>query len=62
MGAADVRAVRELERVGFDLPAGLEVAWLGVSGYRISYEGVSIFLDPYVSRVPLRAFVLRRVE
>jgi L-ascorbate metabolism protein UlaG (beta-lactamase superfamily) len=60
MGAADAQALRELERVAVDLPAGLEVAWLGVSGYRISYEGVSIFVDPYVSRVPLRAFVLRR--
>ena len=35
-------------------------AWLGVSGYRLTYEGVSIFIDPYVSRVPLRAFLLRR--
>jgi L-ascorbate metabolism protein UlaG (beta-lactamase superfamily) len=60
MGATDAQAVRELERVPVDLPAGLELAWLGVSGYRISYEGVSIFVDPYVSRVPLRAFVLRR--
>jgi glyoxylase-like metal-dependent hydrolase (beta-lactamase superfamily II) len=41
-------------------PAGLEVAWLGVSGYRLTYEGVSIFIDPYLSRVPLRALLLRR--
>jgi L-ascorbate metabolism protein UlaG (beta-lactamase superfamily) len=60
MAETDAQAVRELERVAVDLPGGLEVAWLGVSGYRISYEGVSIFVDPYVSRVPLRAFVLRR--
>ena len=56
----DAQAARELEAVPLDLPAGLEVRWLGVSGYRLTYEGVSIFVDPYVSRVPLRALVLRR--
>ena len=43
------------------LPPGLEIEWLGVSGYRITFEGVSIFIDPYVSRVPLRSLLLRRV-
>ena len=42
------------------LPAGLELEWLGVAGYRLTYEGVSIFVDPYVSRVPLRSLLLRR--
>ena len=50
----------ELETVPLDLPPGLELEWLGVSGYRITYEGVSLFVDPYVSRVPLRALLLRR--
>ena len=31
---------------------GLEVEWLGVSGYRISLEGQTLFIDPYLSRVP----------
>jgi L-ascorbate metabolism protein UlaG (beta-lactamase superfamily) len=56
----DAQAARELERVGLDLPAGLDLVWLGVSGYRLTYEDVSLFIDPYVSRVPLRAFLLRR--
>lgn len=56
----DAQALRELERVALALPAGLEVRWLGVSGYRLTYEGVSVFVDPYVSRVPLRALLLRR--
>jgi L-ascorbate metabolism protein UlaG (beta-lactamase superfamily) len=56
----DAQALRELERVPLDLPRGLEVAWLGVSGYRLTYQGVSVFIDPYVSRVPLRALLLRR--
>ena len=56
----DAQAARELERIPLGLPAGLDVRWLGVSGYRLTYDGVSIFIDPYVSRVPLRAFLLRR--
>jgi L-ascorbate metabolism protein UlaG (beta-lactamase superfamily) len=56
----DAQAVRELERGTLDLPAGLQLVWLGVSGYRLTYEGVSLFIDPYVSRVPLRALLLRR--
>jgi L-ascorbate metabolism protein UlaG (beta-lactamase superfamily) len=50
----------ELERVPLDLPAGLEIEWLGVSGYRLTYEGVSIFIDPYVSRASLWNLLLRR--
>jgi L-ascorbate metabolism protein UlaG (beta-lactamase superfamily) len=58
--ADDVQVLRELESAPLDLPAGLELSWLGVSGYRLTYEGVSLFVDPYVSRVPLRALLLRR--
>src|SRR3954464_10769910 len=60
MAADDAQALHELRGVPLDLPPGLEISWLGVSGYRLSYEGVSIFVDPYVSRVPLRALLLRR--
>jgi L-ascorbate metabolism protein UlaG (beta-lactamase superfamily) len=49
-----------MESVEIGLPAGLDVLWLGVSGYCITYQGVSIFVDPYVSRVPLRSLLLRR--
>src|SRR3954469_2627183 len=60
MAADDAQALHELEAGPLDLPPGLEISWLGVSGYRLTYEGVSIFIDPYVSRVPLRALLLRR--
>jgi L-ascorbate metabolism protein UlaG (beta-lactamase superfamily) len=60
MTVDDAQAARELEGIALDLPAGLELTWLGVSGYRIDYQGASLFIDPYVSRVPLRAFLLRR--
>lgn len=58
---ADASALRLLEAVPLELPAGLQIEWLGVSGYRITYDGVSLFVDPYVSRVPLRALLLGRV-
>lgn len=59
--ADDAAALGALERVPLALPPGLEVAWLGVSGYRLTYEGVSLFVDPYVSRIPLRDVLLRRL-
>jgi L-ascorbate metabolism protein UlaG (beta-lactamase superfamily) len=57
---ADAQALSELEARPLVLPAGLEVEWLGVSGYRLSYEGQTLFVDPYLSRVPFRDLVLRR--
>ena len=56
----DGQALAELEARPPGLPPGLEVEWLGVSGYRLTYEGRTIFIDPYLSRVPLRNLLLRR--
>jgi L-ascorbate metabolism protein UlaG (beta-lactamase superfamily) len=56
----DAAAVRELEARPVDLPAGLSVQWLGVSGYRLDFEGQTLYVDPYVSRVPLRSLLLGR--
>jgi L-ascorbate metabolism protein UlaG (beta-lactamase superfamily) len=56
----DAQLLGELEARTLELPEGLEVEWLGVSGYRLSYEGKSLFIDPYLSRVPFRDLVLRR--
>jgi L-ascorbate metabolism protein UlaG (beta-lactamase superfamily) len=57
---ADEQALSELEARPLQLPAGLEVEWLGVSGYRLSYEGQTLFIDPYLSRVPFRDLLRRR--
>jgi L-ascorbate metabolism protein UlaG (beta-lactamase superfamily) len=57
----DRQALRELEQRPITLPTGLELEWLGVSGYRFTYEGHTLFVDPYLSRVPLGA-VLRRAR
>ncbi len=58
--ADDLDVLAELEARPFALPAGLEIEWLGVSGYRLAYEGRSLYVDPYFSRVPLRSLLLRR--
>jgi L-ascorbate metabolism protein UlaG (beta-lactamase superfamily) len=56
----DAQALAELEGRALELPAGLELEWLGVSGYRLTYEGQTLFVDPYLSRVPFRDLLLRR--
>lgn len=54
------QALGELEARTLVLPDGLEVEWLGVSGYRISAEGETLFVDPYLSRVPFADLLRRR--
>lgn len=57
---ADESALAELSAAPqsvLDMPAGLEIEWLGVAGYRITYEQQTIYLDPYVSRCSLRTVV-----
>ena len=56
---ADAAAMRELAGTALPLPRGLELEWLGVAGYRLTYQGHTLYLDPYLTRVPLAA-VLRR--
>jgi L-ascorbate metabolism protein UlaG (beta-lactamase superfamily) len=54
------QVLSELEAHPLALPDGLEVEWLGVSGYRISAEGKTLFVDPYLSRVPFADLLRRR--
>lgn len=42
------------------LPRGLIIEWLGTSGFRLSYEGSTLIIDPYLSRAPLREMLLMR--
>jgi L-ascorbate metabolism protein UlaG (beta-lactamase superfamily) len=56
----DGQMLGELEAKPLELAAGLEVEWLGVSGYRMSYEGQTLFVDPYLSRVPFADLLRRR--
>jgi L-ascorbate metabolism protein UlaG (beta-lactamase superfamily) len=56
----DRDALRELEQRSLSLPPGLELEWLGVSGYLMRYAGHDLLIDPYLSRVPLGAVIRRR--
>ncbi len=56
----DGQALNELEGRALRLPEGLEIEWLGVSGYRLSAEGKTLFIDPYLSRVPFSELLRRR--
>jgi L-ascorbate metabolism protein UlaG (beta-lactamase superfamily) len=56
----DGQALGELETRPLSLPPGLEIEWLGVSGYRLSAEGKTLFVDPYLSRVPFGELLRRR--
>lgn len=56
----DGQALAELEGCALQLPEALEVEWLGVSGYRLSAEGKTLFVDPYLSRVPFSELLRRR--
>jgi L-ascorbate metabolism protein UlaG (beta-lactamase superfamily) len=55
----DADAMRELASKPLALAPGLELEWLGVAGYRLSYEGQTIYIDPYVSRAPLSSVIRR---
>lgn len=60
---ADVSAASELNwrrRPSDALPAGLELEWLGVSGFRMTYEGHTLLIDPYVTRISLGDLLRRR--
>lgn len=42
------------------LPPGLELQWLGTSGFRLAYQGHQLLIDPYVSRIPVADLLRRR--
>ncbi|HVT37278.1 MAG TPA: MBL fold metallo-hydrolase [Nevskiaceae bacterium] len=53
----DAAVQRELCARPLALPRGLELTWLGTAGYRLRYQGQSLYIDPYLSRVPLSALL-----
>lgn len=42
-----------------DLPAGFELEWLGTAGFRISAEGTTLLVDPYLTRPGMRTVLSR---
>lgn len=61
--AADHAAQRELaaKSLAGVLPPGLELTWLGTAGFRFFYQGHTLLIDPYLTRLPLRQFLSRAV-
>ncbi len=57
----DVAADLVADSTDLDLPAGLELTWLGVAGVSIAYEGTRVLIDPYVTRAPAGDIVRRRL-
>lgn len=61
MQRSDEATARQLAWTGAALPPGLELTWIGTAGFRLAYQGTVLWIDPYVTRLPLRDFALRRV-
>jgi L-ascorbate metabolism protein UlaG (beta-lactamase superfamily) len=59
--ASDLLTAKQLAWHGSTLPAGLDVRWLGTAGFRFEYQGVVLWIDPYVTRLSLGDMVRRRV-
>jgi L-ascorbate metabolism protein UlaG (beta-lactamase superfamily) len=60
--SSDLLTARQLAWTGASpLPAGVSVTWVGTAGFRLAYEGTVIWIDPYVTRLPLGQLVRRRV-
>jgi L-ascorbate metabolism protein UlaG (beta-lactamase superfamily) len=60
--ASDHETARQLAwQAGSILPAGLELTWFGTAGFRLAYQGTVVWIDPYVTRMPMSAVALRRV-
>ena len=59
---ADTEALHHLSQAQLPLPAGLEIEWLGTAGYRLTYRGQTLLIDPYLTRVPLRAVFSRQAS
>ena len=50
-------------QLGTPLPLakGLELTWLGTAAFRLAYQGVVVWIDPYVTRLPLPDLLRRKV-
>ncbi len=61
--AADLAALEHLTSpsTALGLPPGVDVRWLGVAGFSLSYLGTTVLIDPYVTRLGLGDLLRRRV-
>jgi L-ascorbate metabolism protein UlaG (beta-lactamase superfamily) len=57
---SDLLTARQLASSPLALPRGLELTWLGTAGFKLTYQGTTIWIDPYVTRLPMRQLLRRR--
>lgn len=43
------------------LAKGVELTWVGTAGFRLAYQGVVVWIDPYVTRLSLTDLLRRKV-
>lgn len=50
--AADLAVLKDFQHSGHDehFAPGIELQWLGTAGFRLSYGGTSLLIDPYFTR------------
>lgn len=58
---SDLLTAKQLAWRDSTLPRGLEVTWIGTAGFRFAYQGVVLWIDPYVTRLSFGDLVRRRV-
>lgn len=56
----NAQVVRELTARPLELPTGLTLSWLGTAGFRLDYQGQTLLIDPFLTRVPLSTVVRGR--
>jgi L-ascorbate metabolism protein UlaG (beta-lactamase superfamily) len=57
---SDLLTARQLA-APLPLPPGLELTWLGTAGARLAYQGVTVLIDPYVTRLSMQQLMSRKV-
>ena len=59
---SDQLTARQLARpVDRAFAPGLTITWFGTAGFRFAYEGTVVWIDPYLTRLPLADLVRRKV-
>ena len=53
---SDLLTARQLA-APLPLPRGLELTWIGTAGFRLAYQGVVVWIDPYVTRQEREDFI-----
>jgi L-ascorbate metabolism protein UlaG (beta-lactamase superfamily) len=58
--ASDLLTAQQLTKP-VPLPIGLELTWLGTAGVRLVYQGTTLLIDPYVTRLSMGQLARRAV-